>query len=137
MDECSAWTARTHFLTKIRQKRRWHSKNSHVFFFSFFLLQVGLFISHFFIPVLTSHYMKLLLLLVMAAQLLAWLFRVTYKIHLHISSGVLFIINPFLWTLSSVIVTKEHRRIKSKHSAVIMVYKLSLCITSTHFHCNK
>lgn len=67
MDETSSWAAKSNFLTKIRQRRIGQGKNRHNFFSELFL-------SHLLIQSLTSHYLKPLFLLVLAAGSLVSLF---------------------------------------------------------------
>lgn len=71
LDETPAQAAsETNSRLKLDKRRRGQSKNRLTFFF-FFLIQAELFLSHFFIQRLTSHYLKPLFLPVLAAGPLA------------------------------------------------------------------
>lgn len=71
LDETPAQAAsETNSRLKLDKRRRGQSKNRLTFFF-FFLIQAELFLSHFFIHRLTSHYLKPLFLPVLAAGPLA------------------------------------------------------------------
>lgn len=92
MDETSAWAAsRSNSKLKLDKGEEDNVKIGT----SFFSLQAELFLSHFLLQILTSHYLKPLFLVVLAAGSLASLVRVSSKIHLLISSGALTFFTSF------------------------------------------
>lgn len=77
-------------------------------FFFFLLFLTQLFLSHFLIQILTSHYLKPLFLLVVAAGSLASLFKASSKTHLFISSdafNTFYFLFFFQWLFSDTVVT--------------------------------